>query len=412
MTWVDRLKEAAYTSPSGARVVFTYENVSSSIEKKTAAFDFPDADGTYVQDLGHTGRRYPLRVIFWGPEYDIAAAAFEALLLERGAGRLEHPLYGAKTVVPFGEIKRRDDLKTASNQAIFEVTFFETVGVVYPTPQDDPAAAVTDAVEAYNEAAAAEFDDATGGESATGLAAIKSQYTRYQDRTRATLRGVADKQDNIRRKFDAVDQSITNSIDTLVRQPLTLARQTEALIQTPARSLAAIGDRLQAYKALARSFTAGGGGQATAGQAAAADFRVKALYAETSVSGSVVSAVNTTFSTRPDAILVAEEVLGQFDELVAWRDEQFDDLALIDTGAAYQQLQEAVSIVAGYLVELSFSLKQERRIILDRARVMVDLMSELYGTIDPELDFFINSNSLTGSEMLELPAGRELVYYV
>ena len=52
MAWQDRIVEAAYTSPSGERLTFDYENVSKSVEKKTTAFEFPDADGTFVQDLG------------------------------------------------------------------------------------------------------------------------------------------------------------------------------------------------------------------------------------------------------------------------------------------------------------------------------------------------------------------------
>ena len=108
----------------GDRFVFDFENVNLSVDKKTTAFNFPDVDGTYVQDLGHTGLRYPLRVFFWGDNYDDISNAFLNSLLEKGIGKLEHPLYGVKDVVPFGSITRRDDLKTAANQAVFEVTFF------------------------------------------------------------------------------------------------------------------------------------------------------------------------------------------------------------------------------------------------------------------------------------------------
>ena len=80
--------------------------------------------------------------------------------------------------------------------------------------------------------------------------------------------------------------------------------------------------------------------------------------------------------------------------------------------SAYQRLQEAVAITAGFLVEISFTLKQESIIILDRPRTIVDLVAELYGTVDDELDFFITSNNLSGSEILELPKGREIVYYI
>lgn len=96
MSWQDRLAEAAYTSPSGVRQTFTYEDVIEEFSKKTAAFDFADADGTFIQDLGNTGKRYPLRVIFWGDNYDQEAAAFMGLLRERGAGRLETPIYGVQ----------------------------------------------------------------------------------------------------------------------------------------------------------------------------------------------------------------------------------------------------------------------------------------------------------------------------
>jgi len=49
---------------------------------------------------------------------------------------------------------------------------------------------------------------------------------------------------------------------------------------------------------------------------------------------------------------------------------------------------------------------------LSRDRTIIDLVGELYGNIDDELDFFINSNNLSGNEILELPKGKEIVYYV
>ena len=157
MPWNNRIREAAYNSPSGARFTFDFENVSQSVEKKTTGFEFPDADGTYVQDMGHSGRRYPLRVFFWGDDYDQEAEAFETALLERGIGKLEHPIYGVKDVVPFGTITRRDDLKTAANQAILDVTFWETINLLYPAAQNDPGSSVLSSVDAFNGSLADQF---------------------------------------------------------------------------------------------------------------------------------------------------------------------------------------------------------------------------------------------------------------
>jgi prophage DNA circulation protein len=176
MAWNDRIREAAYTSPSGVRILFGYEDVSKKIEKRATGFDFPDADGTFVQDMGHSGRKYPLRVFFWGDNYDTEANAFESALLERGAGKLEHPIYGTTDVVPFGTITRRDDLKTGANQAVFEITLWETIDLIYPAAQSDPASAVLAAISEYNDAAAAEFEGAVSVASAVDKATLKNGY--------------------------------------------------------------------------------------------------------------------------------------------------------------------------------------------------------------------------------------------
>lgn len=414
MAWNDRIREAAYTSPSGERITFGYENVSKKVDKKTTGFEFPDADGTFVQDLGHTGRKYPLRVFFWGDDYDQEADAFEAALLERGTGKLEHPIYGTVDVVPFGTITRRDDLKTGANQAVLEITLWETIGLIYPAAQNDPASAVLSAVDEYNDAVAAEFEEVTSLDSAVDGATFKNSYQALLDSASSGLRAIADVQDDVRTQFDAVVDSINQGIDILVAQPLTLAFQTAIMIQSPARALANIEARLDAYKNLAGSIISGDDAVVTPSTDASSsnEFHTNDLYASTYVTGSVVSVVNNQFTTKTEALAAADEVLTQLEDVTNWRDQNFQSLGEVDTGGAYQQLQEAVALTAGFLVEISFTLKQERRVVLTRNRTIIDLVAEFYGSVDDQLDFFINSNDLSGSEILEVPKGREIVYYV
>jgi hypothetical protein len=143
------------------------------------------------------------------------------------------------------------------------------------------------------------------------------------------------------------------------------------------------------------------------------DLRGRDLFASGSVAGSVVSVINNEYRARPEAFAAAEAVLAQFAEVVAWRDATFAASDIIDTGDAHQALENAVAVAAGYLVALSFGLRFERRVVLDRERSMVDLCAELYGaTWETVLDEFINANELTGDEILELPRGRSIVYYV
>lgn len=410
MGWEERLREAALTAPNGDRLDFDFENVSKEIDKKTTAFNFPDADGTYIQDSGHTGRRYPLRIFFWGNDYDLKAAAFEEMLLQRGTFELDHPAYGVTDVVPFGTIKQRDDLKTAANQAIVEVTFWETIGLIYPTAESDGADEALSAVDEYNQ----QFDDNINLTSAVETASFKNSYDVFLKKAKSALQNIADGQSDVQKQFDALDKSITNGLDILVAKPLLLVFQTKLMLQSPARALVNINARLEAYKNLADSFTTGDKSIHTKGNdnRPANDFAASDVFVSTSVTGSIISVINNEYVTKTEAIEAAESVIAQFDAAVVWRDDNFKSLEEIDIGGSYQKLQDAVALTAGYLVELSFSLKQERRITLDRNRTIIDLVGELYGSIDDQLDFFINSNELTGSEILELPKGREIVYYI
>ncbi len=413
MSWIDRLAESAYTSPSGVRMVFDYEDVSKSVDKKTAVFDFPDADGSYVQDLGRRGWQIPLRHIFWGANCDLAANAFELLLLEKGLGKLEHPLYGTIDVVPTGTIGRRDDLKTAANQAIIEVTYFESIGLIYPSSQIDPGAAVQAAVEAYNAAMADELEKSASLKTVSEKIGFKNEYLNYLKSARASLRSVASAQQDVQQQFDGIYSSIQLGIDTLIGDPLTLAFQTVRMIQAPAHAATLISDRLRAYSDLAGSIVASAIATPSGlDRRAQNSFYTRDLFLTAHVSGAVLSVVDNQFDTKVDALAAAATVLDLFDSAKAWRDQSYASLGEIDTGEVYQQLQKSVALTAGYLVALSFSLKQERRIVLDRARTCIDLVGELYGSIDDKLDFFINSNGLSGSEILELPRGRSIVYYV
>jgi prophage DNA circulation protein len=405
MAWFDRLIEAAYTSPSGTRKTFYYEDVARSTAKKTAAFDFSDADGTYIQDRGRSGRQYPLSCIFWGEDCDTDATEFENLLTESGAGVLEHPVYGVVNVVPFGTISRNDAVVTAGNQSIVSVTFWDTISTIYPTGQNDPASSVTTSVSEYNDAASETFEDSLSLDSVVEETTFQNTYDQLLDTVSSTLADVAAVTEDVEDQFETIYNSIDQSMDTLIDDPLTLAFQTALLIQAPAKAAATISARLDAYSGVIDQIIDTLASDSN-------DFATKDLFASAAVTGAIVSVVNTTFSTKTAALSAAETILTMMDDLIEWRDNQIDLLTIIDTGGAYQQLQEAAAIAAGYLVDISFSLKQERSITLTRARTIIDLAAELYGDVDDYLDYIISTNNLSGSEILELPNGKEILYYV
>jgi prophage DNA circulation protein len=397
---------------------FSYRDVSTEIEKRSSSFEFPGIDGAYVQDNGRGPRRFPLVCYFSGPECDLEAKAFEERLLERGKGQLEHPLYGKHTVVPFGTITRRDDLASGANQSVVEICFWSTIGAVYPSSGLSPKHEVSLSIGFTQKALSAGF-----GKKMNLLTAARRANTQLTVRQalrniQAAMRKVAGVTEAVNREFRDLQQQVNFGLDVLIGTPLEMAQQLLNLISAPGRALTGILSRLEGYANLLDRLLASS--RSTAGDVSVLpalvlrlsnDFHTAELLASGAVLGSVTSVVNHTFTAKPQALEAAEALLAQADALTAWQDERYGDLEQIDTGEGYQLLQETVALAVGFLVEISFSLVPERVLVLDRPRSIIDLCAELYGSVDDRLDFLISTNRLTGSDILELPRGRRIVYY-
>lgn len=411
MGWEERLKEAAYTPPSGTRLTFDFEDVSRESDKKTTAFTFPDKDGAFVQDLGLGGRRYPLRVFFWGDNYDQESQDFFDALEETGGGILEHPRYGRKEVVPFGTIRQRDDLKTAANQAIIEIIFWESItDLTFPTPSTDAATALGAEISAYSITAPGQFDDSLAITSSGESVGFQDKFTTGLTVARSALGNVAAASADISRQFDALFENIDSNIEELVLDPVRLAQESIALTRLPVQAAAKVGDKLQSYRDLVTTLTSTVFIPSFDNQPQNA-FIGAELLATAAHIALIESTLESTFISKPEAISAADIILDSLAAVTAWADESRDALGLVDTGETYQTIINATAIAAGRLVEISFSLLQERIITLPAARTFIDLVAELYGELDEQYDFAITSNNLVGTELLEIPAGREIRYY-
>lgn len=468
-SWEDRIAEAAYTPPSGIRITFDFEDQTKEFDKKATGFEFPDSDYTLVQDKGATSYRFPMVIYFTGPDCDRQADVFEAALRERGVGFLETPIYGNHKVTPVGGISREDRLKSAANQVVFKVTFFKTLDTAYPTQDTDPVSAVLTALDLFGESAAADFASSISVKSVSEQKGIIDTFNDNIAKVESNLNNIAAAQTVVSDAFQDIVDSVNNSIDVLIATPITLARKTNDLVQAPSRAITGVSARLDAYNNLAADTFTSTDALSTPGGAGNRGFRFdtflgegndaqstnkfhsRDLFAKNYLAGSVRAAIYTAstisgastakeirqlqadatetdvtgsnkFLTSQDALDAAENILSQFDSLIVWRDANFKSIAgdnssyisaplNMDGANSIKDLQNAVALAAGYLIELSFTLLSEKIIILQSPRSIVDLCYELYGGVDEYLDFFINSNNLSGDEILELPSGTKVKYY-
>ena len=157
-------------------------------------------------------------------------------------------------------------------------------------------------------------------------------------------------------------------------------------------------------------------------------FHANRLISETVVLGLASAVSGESYKLRQQALTAAKELADVFSEQIAWSElnyaELFDSSAgadatrpqssgvgSIDTGEARQILLAVISQTVSYLIATSFTLGVERTLVLATPRTAIDLVSELYGGIG-RLDEFMDANEFTGDQILELPIGTRVRYYV
>lgn len=404
MSWQDRIGPAAYTSPSGLRFEFQYENVSVESDKKSGIFIFPEIDGQYVQDLKRAGRRYPLTIFFSGEDYDLESDSFLEALEEVGIGTLEHPLYGTKKVVPVGTITRRDDLAAGANQAAFSVSFSETIeDINFPASTVNEKEDIKNSIAELNASTTEQFAESLVPESESETAILQNSITDTKDEFITEMESIINSDDEISNAVTLVSDSIDNNILELVTNPGGAASQVITLINTPSNATSTAASFIQGYGSIIDTVI-------NKTVETASQYFTNLLFNSSAFGAVSNSMLNVEFLNRPDAITALESMTDIYDNITEWMDENITALGIQDPGDIYYALNKLFGKISGYLVRLSFDLPKKIILTLQEDRNIIELVAELYQDLDM-IDFFIQTNNLTSDEIELLPLGKEVIYF-
>lgn len=413
MTWQSRLKPCTYTSPSGEVFSLQYEDVSTSLAKKTTTFEFVNTNQVYVQDNNVGARTFPLTIYFSGEDHDIQANAFFAALAEVGAGQLQHPIYDLITVNPVGDITRSDKLKTGANESAFDVTFVETITNLYPASQSNQKSNAQNASGAFDNATSEEYGDAISiaseQERQTLIGDSQDLLGSFKEGLDTLTNGQADLQRNLNDIYD----SINGGIDLLVGQPLTLAFQTVKMVKSVSNAASLISDRLDAYGNLLSDIIRPENTVAPTYDSVDKNrLYTQNLYASAAVSAMNDAMTGEEFNTRDEALESAVKVTDFFYQYMEWKERNFAAIDELDTGDGYLNLQDQTAITASLIIDVSLSLKRQRTIILDRDLFIIDFAYQYFGSTDnATVEQVITLNDLDNSEIWVLPRGRLMKYF-
>lgn len=404
MSYQDRLKTPSYTSPSGVTFEFLYEDVSIQSEKKTGVFLFPEVDGQYVQDRGRGGRKFPMKILFSGPDYDLQADSFLEALEERGIGTLVHPRYGTRKVVSSGTITQRDDLVTAANQAAFSFTFFETiVDINFPSSQVNDETDIENSVNDFNENISDQYANDLVIENEIENIILQDDLITKKDFFVESLSSITQLNEDIDNAINTISNSIDTTVLDLITQPGGIASQILTLINTPSNVATSAIAQIEGYGTVINNII-------STTIDSIGKYYNALLFLSGSIGGVSLVMLNSEFTNRPQAIEALERITDFYDDITTWTDDNITNLEIQDTGDIYDSMNNIFSKIVGYLVRLSFDLPKKVYITLQEDRQLIELVSELYN--DPEMiDFFITTNDLTTDEIELLPQGKEVVYF-
>jgi prophage DNA circulation protein len=413
--------KASYTSDTGATISnFAYRDVSKSKEKLSTTYEFANTNQTYVQTLGSTMLRLPMEMIFIGDNYIADAEAAFNVLDSSDYGTLQHPAYGEIDVAIVGEIKKEDKILTGIGSSTITVTFYQSIKTAYPVTSLDARGNILSKITEANEAAATQASQAINIKDPVDEATWKTDILNGIKATKNTVAGIVDTTQAISSEITAIQRSVESNINGIaggavdvVGNLLTIGKQIQIFTQLPARLEVSIVDRANAFidglnNLLGLDSTKDLVNNTNKNKFANAD-----LQATATIAGLAEATItNTEFTTQAQAIEYVDVLLNQTEQYIAWRESQYTSLELVDDDfSTYQQIQELVNLTAGYLLELSFTLQQQKTFICDKDYALPVIANRLYGSIDFE-QRIIADNNLQGDELFFVSKGKQIIYYV
>ena len=419
MSYIDRLRQLQLTSPNGS--VFTANWVSNdqSKEKNLGVFNFPNVDGSEVQDLGIKSANIPLSFSFEGEDNDLEARDFFKACDERGPWEIIHPVDGVLSL-QLSSVTKKDDPVNSGNVTRFETTWIEPIKESTERTSAQLASEVEAQAAQSNLSSQAQYNENISldqaSEQIANEQAINNSIIDYND----SFGNIISLSDTIAAEVTATTTGIYDSLNQATIDALSLAGQTQQLIQFPILATNNIKSRVEAYGNYITSQLS----QSPEGNTLEAKntANVIELNCSASIIGMALSITSGDLSTRTEAISLIETLTDTFDTITEALDniqENFEsksiDKQYFSNSSSYTDLLRLIGLTILYLLRSALDLKIEKKYTLEKPSTPIVETVKNYGTLgesDENLDFFLITNNLMGTYIRYLPAGYELVAYL
>lgn len=392
MSWLAKIQniQIEVVTGDGKSYFPIFNNASDTTPTNESVFEFIDKKGGLVV-RGEIGvKQFSVELHFTGEDNIDTVDAFERSAEDKRAWTLIHPYYGTKTVQPSALNYDRNNL----NDIIFSTTLYETISDLQPTEEIDVQSDVIDSVDIVSDSA---IDNAEQVSQSTSVRII--------DKYKLSAVTDEDYQNII---------SYGNGVLNNISDASAFMRYNANLLRAPARFYDTIENRinvlLEAFNELklARqlsNYFENSGAIILSGICEAAvilssdisnDQDLEELPLDYKTRNSVLSVINiiSTISDEYFGILSTNQTNGYLPNYILIRD-----------------VFNTITKTIAQLFILAQDALQERNYILLEDMTVLTLHHELYGNVD-NVNEFVKYNEIGINELLIVPKGREVKYFV
>lgn len=420
MSWIDRLNNIVLTVTTGEGSTFTplFKNASRSRNMNASKFNFNNVQGSLVKRGEAESMAYPFEFHFTGEDHIDESERFNQASLDNRPWRLTHPNYGDVVVQPitlnFNDNNQNDTVVTGELFETIEDSFADSdIDVM-----EDVLKAVENSIDAQVEAFNIEQPSAVLVNTSTEVVENNAELNKARAITDIDLATVQN-----------ASNAAINSINNLTNDPVTFMRRTAELARTPSKFYSRIQDRItvlnEAYTELKTSIGLNSSNQEkllfeTTGGVIVSAIAEASIIETQEIADEQFIEDNTIvdYQTRSDVIAVIDaikQILQDYLDTLGTLQSEID--ATPDSYTPQQNsinnAKTAVNKATGQLLQIAIQTRQERRYTVPQEVALLILVHRLLGTYDSAtVESFAENNQINLDEWLQIPQGRELIYYI
>lgn len=405
MSWEEQIQNSMEITTGDGKVYKPlHVGVVKEIEYNIAEFEFPDVVGTRVERGTPKGTRHELEIIFQGADNIDQAREFEFSNIDKREWTINHPIHGILKVQP---IRLKFDYN-GLNTCRITGQVVETIIDDFPKTSLDPVNESNSKLNAASDNYVAAFENVSLESSDVDILSgnVDSTYAAAADQIPS-----GDQANEYFNLFKAANSSLNDALS----EPVEAISAVKGYLLYPSLLTLSVKTKLNLLRA-----------QFNLINPTSSSPNESLIYENNAgiiIQAMIYSAVNADasidYQNAPDVFEVLDQLNLNYTEYI-----ENLNLNQTDTGSetesylpdpvSVSSLQSAFNYAVSQLFNIALRSRQQRSVILNYDTNIIELAHRFYGLLpdDSTIDEIIETNMLSMDELIQVPANKEIIYFV